>query len=237
LSFGSSFRTLSMSPSLHAYTRRLPILAIFGAGTFLAATYRARVGRLNPNFLAASRVEKACIMRKGSQIARTKSSPNLTAFPSLSPATRLHTVALDRGFATGIGLAITDIASLCQCFKARSSRLGTTSGLSSSYVSANHFQVPLCGFEGLLCIVVRNESSVVIKSQISLPSQTIKDHQQSGMLLVDASSNKIDNCDMVSWLASGTKTITKHESQRGHEHRFVGFIHRLLGDQTPSYLD
>jgi hypothetical protein len=70
--FGRILRTLSTSPSVHAYTRRRPILAVFGAGTFLVATYRARVARLNPSFLAASRVDKAFILRTASQIARRK---------------------------------------------------------------------------------------------------------------------------------------------------------------------
>jgi len=66
-------------------------------------------------------------------------------------------------------------------------------------VSANHIQVLAGEFEGLLGIVVRNKSGIVIEGQISLPPKTIKDGQQSAMFLVNASPNEFDDCDMVSW--------------------------------------
>ena len=66
-------------------------------------------------------------------------------------------------------------------------------------VSANHIQVLAGEFEGLLGIVVRNKSGIVIEGQISLPPKTIKDGQQTAMFLVNASPNEFDDCDMVSW--------------------------------------
>lgn len=68
-------------------------------------------------------------------------------------------------------------------------------------VSADH-KVVACGFESLLGIVVSDKSSVVIEGQISLPPKTIKDSQQRGVLFANASSNEIDNCDVVPWFAS-----------------------------------
>src|SRR5208283_1342687 len=61
LIFGSSLRTLSMSPSLQEWTRRPPNSTVFGAGIFFAAMYRTNVEAFSPNFLAASRVENPLI--------------------------------------------------------------------------------------------------------------------------------------------------------------------------------
>ena len=91
-------------------------------------------------------------------------------------------------------------------------------------VSANHIQVLAGEFEGLLGIVVRNKSGIVIEGQISLPPKTIKDGQQSAMFLVNAYPNEFDNCDVVSWLASGTKPVAEHEPEGSLEHCFVGLL-------------
>ena len=91
-------------------------------------------------------------------------------------------------------------------------------------VSANHIQVLAGGFEGLLGIVVRNKSGIVIEGQISLPPKTIKDGQQTAMFLVNASPNEFDHCDVVSWLASGTKPVAEHEPEGSLEHCFVGLL-------------
>src|SRR3989442_9486 len=91
-------------------------------------------------------------------------------------------------------------------------------------VSGNPIQVLAGGFEGLLGIVVRNKSGIVIEGQISLPPKTIKDGQQTAMFLVNASPNEFDDCDMVSWLASGTKPVAEHEPEGSLEHCFVGLL-------------
>lgn len=44
------------------------------------------------------------------------------------------------------------------------------------------------------------------------------------MFLVNASSDEVDDGDVMPRLASGTETIAEHESQGCLEHRFIGLL-------------
>ena len=46
------------------------------------------------------------------------------------------------------------------------------------------------------------------------------------MLFVDASPNEIDDRDVMARLASSSKAVAKHETQRGLEHCFVRLLQR-----------
>ena len=75
---------------------------------------------------------------------------------------------------------------------------------------------------------MRNKPGVIVQSQIALASEAIQDCQQSGMFLVDAGPHKLDDSDMVSRLASGTKSMAEHEPKGGLEHRFVRLLQASL---------
>jgi hypothetical protein len=98
------------------------------------------------------------------------------------------------------------------------------SGLSGCDIRSDHIQVVAGGFESLFGIALRNKPSVVIEGQIALPAETIKNSQQTGMFLVDARLHKIDDGDVVPWLASCTESVAEHETQRSFEHCFVGLL-------------
>ena len=44
--------------------------------------------------------------------------------------------------------------------------------------------------------MMRNKSGVVIKGHIALPSETVKDNQETRMFLVDTRLHKIDDGDV-----------------------------------------
>ncbi len=56
---------------------------------------------------------------------------------------------------------------------------------SARKIASDHAQVFTGGFESLFSIMVRNKSGVIIKGGIALPTETIKDDQQTSMFLVD----------------------------------------------------
>jgi hypothetical protein len=71
------------------------------------------------------------------------------------------------------------------------------SRLSGDDISSDHIQIVVGGFESLLGIMVRNKSGVIIKGRIALPAETIKEHQETGMFLVDARAHEINDGDVV----------------------------------------
>jgi len=109
-------------------------------------------------------------------------------------------------------------------FQGKKFRLEKILLLSPRYVSANRIQVLPSGFDSLFGIVARHKSRVIIEGQIALPPETVEDRQQRGMLLVDVCSNEVDNCDVVSRLASSAETIAEHVAQGSLEHCFVGLL-------------
>lgn len=100
--------------------------------------------------------------------------------------------------------------------------------LSVCNISSDHVQVFAGGFESLLGVTVRNKSGVIVKSCIALPTETIKDDQQTGMFLIDAGPHKIDDGDVVPRLASCTESMAEHEPERSLEHCFVGLLKASL---------
>ncbi len=72
--------------------------------------------------------------------------------------------------------------------------------------------------------MARNKPGVIIKSQVPLPAETIKDNQQTGVFLADAGPHKIDDGDVVSRLTSRTKSMAEHEAEGSFEHCFVGLL-------------
>jgi hypothetical protein len=98
------------------------------------------------------------------------------------------------------------------------------SRLSGRNISSDHSQVVGAGFESLLGIMVRNKSGVVIERGITLPAQTIKYNQQTGMFLVQARPHKIDDCDVVPRLTPGAESVAEHESEGSFQHCFVSLL-------------
>jgi hypothetical protein len=64
-------------------------------------------------------------------------------------------------------------------------------------VSSHDVQVVPCRFECFLSVAVRNKPSVVVKGQVALTAEAIKQSQQARMFLVDAGAHKFDYCDVM----------------------------------------
>jgi hypothetical protein len=94
--------------------------------------------------------------------------------------------------------------------------------LSGCDIGSDHVQVLPRGFERLLGIMARNKPGVVIKGQVALPAETIKDDQQTCVFLPHARPHKIDDGDMVTRLASRAESMAEHEPEGSLEHGFVG---------------
>ena len=100
----------------------------------------------------------------------------------------------------------------------------STSWFSRGEVRSNDRQVVAGGFEGLLSVVLRNKSRIVIESLVSFPPKAIQDGQQTGMFLVYALADKFDAGDMMASLTASTKAVAEHEAKRSFEHRFVSLL-------------
>jgi len=83
-------------------------------------------------------------------------------------------------------------------------------------------------FQGLLCFVMRNESGVVIKSDIALSPEAVEDGDQARVLGVNSRPNEFDNGDVMAGLASCPKAVAEHESQCCPEHCFVSLLKARL---------
>jgi len=108
--------------------------------------------------------------------------------------------------------------------RGRSTDISTDSRLSGDDISSDHIQVVAGGFEGLLGIMARNKSGVIVKGCVALPAETIKDNQQTGIFFIDARTHKIDDGDVVPRLTSRTESMTEHEPKGRFEHCFVGLL-------------
>ena len=71
---------------------------------------------------------------------------------------------------------------------------------------------------------MRNKSGVVIKGHIPFPPKPVENGQQTKMSFVDASSDKLDNRDVMPRLAPSAEPVAEHEAQRYLQHRFVGLL-------------
>lgn len=96
--------------------------------------------------------------------------------------------------------------------------------LSICNIGADDAQVFAGDFESLLGVMPRNETDVVIERHVPLASETVEDSQQASMSLVDPRLDELDDRDVMPWLAPRTKTMTKHKSKRGLQHRFVRLL-------------
>ncbi len=84
------------------------------------------------------------------------------------------------------------------------------SRFSCSDVSADHIQVVAGSFEGLLGVMVRDESGVIIEGHVPLPPETVEDGQQAGVFLVNARPDEFYDRDVMPRLTSSAEGVAKH---------------------------
>ena len=96
--------------------------------------------------------------------------------------------------------------------------------------------VPIQGFRATISARITFKSGVVIKGCIALPSETIKDHQQTSMFLVDARPHEIDDGDVVARLTSRTEPMAEHEPEGSPEHCFVGLLKASLLVKSENFV-
>lgn len=68
------------------------------------------------------------------------------------------------------------------------------------------------------------KAGVIVESKIPFASQPIKNGQQAAMLLVDARPNKVNDRNVVPWLAFSPKAMAEHETERCLQHGLVGLL-------------
>jgi hypothetical protein len=103
-----------------------------------------------------------------------------------------------------------------------------TSRFSRDDVCTHDGEVIAGSLERLLGVMLGDQASVVVQSEISLPSETVEDRDATGVLLVAARPHEIDDCDVVDWLTPIAEAMAEHPTQRGFEHRFVRLLKASL---------
>jgi hypothetical protein len=79
-------------------------------------------------------------------------------------------------------------------------------------VSADHEDVIAGSFEGLLGILMRDESGIFVQGQVPFPTETIKHRNQTSVLLVDARPDEFYDRYVMPRLTSGAEGVAKHEA-------------------------
>jgi hypothetical protein len=56
------------------------------------------------------------------------------------------------------------------------------------------------------------------------------------VLLINARPHEINNRDVMAWLTARTKTMAKHESERGFQHRFIRLLKGSLLVKSQNFV-
>ena len=89
-------------------------------------------------------------------------------------------------------------------------------------VGSDYAQVLASRFQRLFGIMLRNKTSVFVKSHIAFPAETIKGDEQSDVFLVSTRPHEFNDGDVMSGLASRAESMAEHEARRSLEHGFIG---------------